>query len=89
MNATQIIFVCDRSEIADNSNSETPAWPVQDQSGRWNYEQFPGQRVTFKGDRVEFGFLANQMPAEEVAGLDMDDLPSDVYIVGRDFYRAA
>ena len=85
---TQIIFVCDRTEIADGNNSETPEWPVQDQGGHWNYEQFPGQRVTFSGPRVGFGFLASPMTADDVAGLDMDDLPSDVYIVGREFYRA-
>lgn len=88
MNTTQIIYVCDRCEIADSSNSETPEWPVQDQSGRWNHSKFDGQRATYDRARVEFGFLANRMSTAEVSGLDMDDLPSDVYVVGNDFYKA-
>jgi hypothetical protein len=88
MNATQLIYVCDRCEIADSSNSEVPEWPVQDSGGRWNYERFPGQRVAYSRAQVEFGFLANPMTDDEAASLDMDDLAGDVFVVGDDFFKA-
>lgn len=88
MTTTQLIYVCDRCEIADSSNSETPEWPVQDQGAHWNYSKFDGQRVAYDRARIEFGFLANLMSAEEVSTLDMDDLPSDIYVVGSDFYKS-
>lgn len=89
MNATQLIYVCDRCEIADSSNSEVPEWPVQDQGAHWHYSQFDGQRVAYDRARVEFGFLANRMSADDISALDMDNLPSDVYVVGNDFYKSA
>lgn len=88
MTAVQLIYVCDRFEIADSSNSETPEWPVQDQGGHWNYERFSGQRAAYNRACVEFGFIANPMTQEEITALDMEDLPSDVYIVGDDFFKA-
>lgn len=88
MTTTQLIYVCGRCEVADSSNSEVPEWPVQDQGAHWHYSRFDGQRVAYDRAQVEFGFLATPMAAEEVAALDMDDLPSDVYIVGDDFFRA-
>lgn len=87
-NTTQLIYGCDRHEIADSSNSETPEWPVQDQGAHWHYSQFDGQRVAYDRGRVEFGFLAKRMSDDEISDLDMDDLPSDVYVVGNDFYKS-
>lgn len=85
---TQLIFICDHHEVADSDNSEIPNWPIQDQGGHWNHSQFDGQRVAYDRAHVEFGFLATPMPPEEVAALDMDDLPGDVYIADGNFYRA-
>ena len=88
MATAQLINTGNEYEIADDRNSEIPTWPVQDQGAHWHSSEFEGQRVVYDCARVEFGFLANIMSDEEVAALDLDDLPSEVYSVGLDFYRA-
>jgi hypothetical protein len=85
--STQLVFVCDRHEVATDSNSEVPAWPVQDAGGHWHYEAFPGQRVAYTQRDVNFAVQVAAMPAAEVAALDMDDLPSDVYFTGSEWFR--
>jgi len=64
---TQLVWNgCDMDVVADERNSEIPAWPVQDEGGRWHYEQFKGQRVVFSGAHVHFGFLAVEVDKAEV-----------------------
>ena len=63
---TQLVWNgCDMDVVADERNSEVPAWPVQDEGGRWHYEQFKGQRVVFSGAHVHFGFLAVEIGKAE------------------------
>jgi hypothetical protein len=86
MPTEQLIFIADHHEVADQFNSEIPDWPVQDMGGRWHHQQFDGQRVAYTPRSVEFGFLARRMSANEVARLDMDDLPSHVYWCAQHLY---
>jgi hypothetical protein len=76
----QLIYVCDALEIANDRNSKVPNWPVQDNSGRWNYEKFNGQRVAYSRANIYFGFMARKMDYDEVVNLNIDDLPQNVYI---------
>ena len=84
---TQLIWAGDRYEEADASNSEIPSWPVQDEGGNWHYREFRGQRVAYIRSTVSFGFRCREMSEQAIAKLDMDDLPSDVYITNNSVYR--
>ena len=88
MSVTQLIRICGSYEIANDSNSEVPDWPVQDQGARWHNSKFAEQRVAYDRARVEFGFLAEPISAKDAATLDIDDLPDDVYVIGSNFYRS-
>lgn len=80
----QLVRVCDHFEIADDSNSEVPEWPVQDEGARWHHEAFQGQRVAYDRAHVHFGIQV--VPCAEPE--DMDDIPSDVYFANEKWWRA-
>lgn len=84
----QLICISDNYEISESSNSEIPAWPIQDQAGRWHYSEFDGQRVAYDRARVEFGFLASRLSEDEINSLDMNDIPSGIFVAGADFYKS-
>lgn len=91
---TQIIWTGNEYEVADNSNSEIPEWPVQDSGARWHYKKFDGQRVHFNQEQVDFGFLAEEVPENEVPrdengfiDADHEFFNGDIFIVGREVYR--
>lgn len=66
MSTEQIIWTGNEYEVADGMNSESPEWPVQDSGAHWNYEEFEGQRVVFRGNNVHFGILAEELAEAEV-----------------------
>lgn len=72
----QLVWVCDRYELADDNNSEVPNWPVQDEGGHWHREEFPGQRVAYDRAHVNFGIRVE--PCDPPA--DLDDIPQGVYL---------
>lgn len=86
--STQLIHIDNRCVIADDNNSEIPKWPVQDQGAHWHYSKFTGQRIAYNRTHVSFGFEARRMSVDEVATLNMSDLPSDVEVIGDVFYKA-
>lgn len=92
MQTTQIIQTGDQYEIADASNSEIPAWPVQGADARWHYEEFPGQVAHYNRQHVAFGFMAAEIPAssiplDEDGDLDFNGL-DDVYVCGDKFFKS-
>ena len=86
---TQLIWTGFEYEAADYSNSDEPTWPVQDESGRWHREQFPGQRVSYHQQTVWFGFQARELIADDLDALDFEELDSDIYVTtGRGVFKS-
>ena len=67
MSATQIIFTGNEYEEADSCDrAERPEWPVQDAGAHWHHEQFDGQMVVYRTSEVHFGFMAEEVPEQDV-----------------------
>jgi len=65
---TQLIWTGTEYEEADaTGEAKTPEWPVQDGDGRWyDSEDFEGQKVCYLEGGVSFGFLAKEVPEEDL-----------------------
>ena len=67
MVTTQIIYNGSEYEMAsDCSRAELPEWPVQDSGAHWHHEQFDGQVAVFRAGEVHFGFMAEEVPEEDL-----------------------
>lgn len=83
----QLIYIGNECKLADPQNSEIPDWPVEDQGGHWHRSAFVGQRAAFGQNSVEFGFLARLMDEKEVSGLNITNLPGDVFYADGQYYK--
>ena len=87
---TQIIFTGNDYQECYFGNSESPKWPVQDQSGHWHNEQFSEQMVVFNRAQIHFGFLANEVAAENLPRDEENELILDgIYFCNDKYYVAA
>lgn len=67
MTTTQIIFNGNGYEEAHGCDrAKCPEWPVQDQGAHWHHEEFEGQMVVYRTSDVHFGFVAAEVPEQDV-----------------------
>jgi len=67
MTTTQIIFNGNEYEEARSCDrAERPEWPVQDLGAHWHHEEFEGQMVVYCTSEYHFGFMAEEVPEQDV-----------------------
>lgn len=88
--STQIIYTGnDYAEAGDCGCAEQPNWPVRDEGGRIHDEQFDGQMVVYNKAHVNFGFMADEVPEQDVLR-DEEIYLDDLFVCNSGkIYRAA
>lgn len=85
---TQLVFVTDHYEAADDENSEEFDL-VQDEGARWHRPEFHGQRVSYR-PYLNLGFMAREVEEDEYLSRTEKTSGSDGYRTddGRFFVEA-